>query len=464
MLSVRLALEECSNTLHELSRNVQQGLEQDMEALKHWAKAAKERGDEMRMASACIKSAADGYREAEKLTYERLLDISGTGSVDGTPASGGGTTPTPGGGTTTIPGGGTTTIPGGGTAAIPGGSTTTIPGGGTMPIPGGPHDQAIAPGAAAGPFVSWSSGSAAWNIPNAPQDWQTLFPTLPGAGGLGLAGAGIGLITQFFQGSGGASGSTPNNEGTSDEENGTPGDDGNRGGECPECGVNAQEGSGVTALIEETFTDMENAVSAEMSPAAGTAPAGGGRGYSPGAAYPGFDPYGDTYPGGDSSPSAGGYTDKSADTSIPTETSPPEETSSDAGIPAETPGGAEYHPAPEERTRLAAPLLGGIGSLAGVAAGMGINSQTQKGGGGDMEPEGPELPVVKAEQSGGLFSGDLKGGYFLLGTGLSMMFSGMSLAAGVRNQNKDVKETAGFRIGYGESAILTGGAIQERSA
>ena len=115
---------------------------------------------------------------------------------------------------------------------------------------------------------------------------------------------------------------------------------------------------------------------------------------------------------------------------------------------------------------VAAPIIGvasGASSLA--AAGLGLShmmgSVGNKGTGADTMKQ-DELPVVTAKESNASFAGNMKGEYALLGSALPILFSGASIMAGMGgNKSKNIPDDR-FKIGYGTSAILSGGAIQER--
>ena len=110
---------------------------------------------------------------------------------------------------------------------------------------------------------------------------------------------------------------------------------------------------------------------------------------------------------------------------------------------------------------LAAPLIGAGSALSMAAAGIGIGNVGGKGN-NDMGPAEQIPLIVKAKQSSGLFAGELIGEYVLIATACSMVFSGLSLGAAV-SRKKDKKPDDRFRTGYGVSAVLSGGPIQERA-
>ena len=113
---------------------------------------------------------------------------------------------------------------------------------------------------------------------------------------------------------------------------------------------------------------------------------------------------------------------------------------------------------------LAAPIIGAGAAASIAAAGVTMGSIASKGGKGSGEGEEEEqvAPVVETDRSQGVFAGDLNGNYVMLGSTVAMMFTGSSIAAGVMKNNKDKKPDDRFRTGYGVSAVLSGGPIQER--
>ncbi len=71
------------------------------------------------------------------------------------------------------------------------------------------------------------------------------------------------------------------------------------------------------------------------------------------------------------------------------------------------------------------------------------------------------VPVaVAAVKKLALFSGDLRGEYKMLGMIIVLFFIGRSIAAGL-SKNKQNHQT--FRIGYGESAVINGGIVQDKT-
>ena len=113
---------------------------------------------------------------------------------------------------------------------------------------------------------------------------------------------------------------------------------------------------------------------------------------------------------------------------------------------------------------LAAPIIGAVAASSIAASGMGLgNTLSGKNKQDSGQTNDPELPVIAAKEATGNFSGNLKGDYVVLATAASLLFSGASLKAGIGTKKNAVKPDDRFRIGYGTSAVLCGGAIQERS-
>lgn len=119
---------------------------------------------------------------------------------------------------------------------------------------------------------------------------------------------------------------------------------------------------------------------------------------------------------------------------------------------------------------MTAPIIGLTAASAAAASGLGLSNKLGKkkpGMGADGEADAAGLanqPVVAAKQNAGNFSGNLKGEYMLVGAAASIMFAGASLKAGMGAAGKAKgKPDDRYRIGYGTSAVLSGGAIQERS-
>jgi hypothetical protein len=73
----------------------------------------------------------------------------------------------------------------------------------------------------------------------------------------------------------------------------------------------------------------------------------------------------------------------------------------------------------------------------------------------------PEPPAINAQEGQGVFSGNLKGEYVIMGTAVALIFSGMSITASVKRNKKDQENDDRFRIGYGVSALYNDGAIHE---
>ena len=102
---------------------------------------------------------------------------------------------------------------------------------------------------------------------------------------------------------------------------------------------------------------------------------------------------------------------------------------------------------------LGAGVLGAIGTTAamGAAGKFGAGSGAAAEAGATAEPQAP--PVIGAKESRGYFAGDLSGKFVLLGTTMTIAFSGAILSARVGERNRAKKPDDKFRIGYGVSAI-----------
>jgi hypothetical protein len=113
---------------------------------------------------------------------------------------------------------------------------------------------------------------------------------------------------------------------------------------------------------------------------------------------------------------------------------------------------------------IAAPIIGVAAVSSMAASGLGLSNKLggAKKASDDLAKQ-EELPVVAAKEATGNFCGNLKGEYVVLASGLSILFSGASLKAGMGADKNKGKPDDRFRIGYGTSAVLSGGAIQERS-
>jgi hypothetical protein len=113
----------------------------------------------------------------------------------------------------------------------------------------------------------------------------------------------------------------------------------------------------------------------------------------------------------------------------------------------------------EDDSSALTPIIGGASIFSAVAAGAALAMNGKADGG---ETDGSDAPqIIRAKQFGGIFAGDLSGEYILLATTLSLFFSGASVWASVNKTKR--KPDDKFKIGYGVSAVVTGGAVQERS-
>lgn len=111
----------------------------------------------------------------------------------------------------------------------------------------------------------------------------------------------------------------------------------------------------------------------------------------------------------------------------------------------------------------AAPLIGVTSAASIAASGWGIRNQRMENKDAEDENAQPNVSAVSAKEAKGIFSGNLKGEYIILTLVFSLLFSGASIIAGTNIKKRKSKTDERFRIGYGESAVLHGGAIQERS-
>ena len=106
---------------------------------------------------------------------------------------------------------------------------------------------------------------------------------------------------------------------------------------------------------------------------------------------------------------------------------------------------------------IAAPIVGAATTASLTAStGLGLSNKLKGGKQADGNESPQDLPVVAAKKSGGVFSGELKGEYVILGSAMTMLFSGISVAAGLKRESKTRSPGDRFRIGYGKSAVLNG--------
>jgi hypothetical protein len=98
--------------------------------------------------------------------------------------------------------------------------------------------------------------------------------------------------------------------------------------------------------------------------------------------------------------------------------------------------------------------------MAASGAVLGQNIKDKKDAAQKEGKEKPEIPVISAQKSEGVFTGNLSSDYVLLATGLSLVFVGASVAAAACKKKNRPNER--FKIGYGVSAVLNSGEIQVR--
>ena len=86
---VRLKLEGTSETLHQLSRNGQEGLENEIRKMAQWAKYAGDRAEDIGRAGGCLTTIAERYDDAERLVFDQFSETAHMGgagmSADGSP-------------------------------------------------------------------------------------------------------------------------------------------------------------------------------------------------------------------------------------------------------------------------------------------------------------------------------------------------------------------------------------------
>lgn len=162
-----------------------------------------------------------------------------------------------------------------------------------------------------------------------------------------------------------------------------------------------------------------------------------------------------------------------------------------AEIPAEAPAEAAPIPKTPEAVEFETPVLnraftgipgteaensgGGLAATAGAAVltaagattatGIGVNAlnkSSQDENDGEAKKEFGDKDDVPAVNKRAAFFGDLHENYYIEGALLSMAFSGAALAAGVKTRKKIKNQK--YSIGDAVSAILKGGAVQDRPA
>ena len=258
--------------------------------------------------------------------------------------------------------------------------------------------------------------------------------------------------------------------------------------------VGAVEGAGVTALPEEDFAEAEAAVEAETGTAESAVemedPVETVEPEAEEAVEEDYEEYTGSRSSGGSS---GGYSGEQADDGYTPLASDVEDSAVDIeftdsalddGYAEESVAAAPVIAAPiaEEMpdfsfseaitgnadeikagSGLAAPIIG-VAAVSSVAAsGIGLGKKLIGSKKTDGQAAQAEAPVVKAKEATGNFSGNLKGEYIVMAAAASILFAGASLKAGIGAGKKEAKPDDRFRIGYGTSAVLSGGAIQERS-
>ena len=107
------------------------------------------------------------------------------------------------------------------------------------------------------------------------------------------------------------------------------------------------------------------------------------------------------------------------------------------------------------KSGFAASAIGAATTASVTASGLGLSNKLMGGMRGESgkDKESKDKAVVAAKASGGVFSGNLKGEYVVLGTSLTMLFSGISVAAAVKGDKGAAIVDDRFRIGYGVYAI-----------
>jgi len=113
---------------------------------------------------------------------------------------------------------------------------------------------------------------------------------------------------------------------------------------------------------------------------------------------------------------------------------------------------------------IAAPVIGvaSAGSIVASGAALSNSLKADKDGleKGNIKQTTP--PVINAKEGNGIFGGNLSTEYVILASTVSLLFTGVSVAASVYRNNKRDKKNARFRTGYAVSAILDSGEIQVR--
>ena len=541
---IKKALEECSDSLYQLSRNAQEGLERESEKMAQWSTFARERADDVHKSSVCLESAVENMFDAEKLTYERLLNtgITQGGEDSGSKGSGSGSGSGGGRGKDTNfdgRGGGETDT---GTGVGDGVSNRPVHGGdlghglGFAGIIGGAAIDRDRDGIYVwpplGPFMPWDNRPNKWpdwaHWP-ALQDWRLVLPILMPIMLIDRHGLRDiwKLLRDFFnKGRGGKDASG----GADDQSGGASGSDGSSDVETgrgvsiisadefadAEAGVNADMGSAesltytllddsdespIESILDETVeplsdileevldgtpdstpdfipADMLDEIPADKlaQASSGASRGSGGSSRSSSVEFKQGDTVVPEVMAGATVASAGEMAssyipvDDKITTEEPIKAKMEERVSASSG--AGGGGGSSAASLPLVTSAMekakgggaAAPIIGAA-SLASIAAsGLGIGSSIrgQKGGdGGDGDLVDP--PVIATKEGAGVFSGNLKGEYYILASAISLVFAGASITAGVRSNRNGDKPNDRFRIGYGTSAVLSGGAIQERS-
>ncbi|MDR0858216.1 MAG: hypothetical protein LBN97_04210 [Oscillospiraceae bacterium] len=134
---------------------------------------------------------------------------------------------------------------------------------------------------------------------------------------------------------------------------------------------------------------------------------------------------------------------------------------SSSTTPQDTANGTASNDAERNSTSPGAiPIVGAVGAAAMAGTGFEVSKSGSGSKDSDTDIDSDKAVEIAATKSGGTFSGDLSGSYVLLTTALSMLFSGGSIGAGVR-KSKDLA-TDGFRIGYGNSAVINADSIKQR--
>ncbi|MCL2151798.1 MAG: hypothetical protein FWH57_02385 [Oscillospiraceae bacterium] len=468
-LNMRNSLEDCSDRLSRISKDAQQGLEKDLAAMAVWSKTVLERAEDVSRASAQLNKAIDAYYNAERLSYERLTELD-------------------------------------------------------APTIGGVSLRAMSPKLLKilGIYRLYRLWSNILRIrPNwgkwpALIHWRRIWILYPiliidrrfipiGKWRLGFI---LGRLGKRYGGKKGSEG-----------ELGQIGAGG--GADSVEGSEDVVEGSGVIALAEEDFVSAEDEVEAETGRAEAAVEGldesldadaevlddtevpsdfeetlnddSSGDTDSSDSDIGSSDSFSRSSGGGGSSGRrASGESGSAApDMGVPPEVVEFDESLPDAVYEAEpaaespatdtpvafqdktyeikaavpdTSAVASAAPALKTGSGLSAPVIGVAAVSSMAASGLGLSNKLGgKGKTGGDPTEQKEEPVVTAKETVGNFSGNLKGEYVVLASALSIMFSGASLKAGMGSNKNPGKPDDRFRIGYGTSAILSGGAIQERS-